>query len=677
MSAPSPNLNTVPEAPPFVLRRGSFDLDLRSGELRRSGVLLHLQPQPFKVLALLAGRPGDVVTREEIQHEVWPDGTFVDFEQSLNFCIRQIRSVLGDSALSPRFVETLPRRGYRWIGPVGPSGPAEAAAPAEARVRWTPVLVALVLASSLAIGYWALWRPSAPPLPSFHRVTFRRGVVDSARFSPDGQVVYAASWDGGPSALYATGPQTRESRTLESGDSRVVAVSRNGEVAFLSKRTLARASLAGGPAKEILDGVVAADATPDGSAFAVVRRVEGRPCVEYPVGTVLCPAVFPSHLRLSPRGDRVAFLEHPVHGDDRGQVAMVDRAGKKTTLSAGWASIEGLAWSPRGDEVWFTGTRVGADLSLHAVSLEGRERMLAPALGRLVLHDVSPEGRVLLARVLRREELRFRSADEPQERDLSWLDLSMVNDISRDGRFVLFGESGEGAGPDYEVYLRRTDGSPPVRLGHGRPMGLSPDGKWVLAIPVSDASHIEMLPTGPGEVRVLRDEGITTYESAGWFPDGESIFFTAVQPDGQRRSFRRPLSGAPPQPITPTGVTVFRQSLSPAGRTVVAPCGERFCLYPVDGGEPAPIPGLDPGQFPLAWGDSERSLLLTDMGQGSGRVYHLDVVTGRKQLWRDLSPADRAGIRGISALYVTPDGRALAYSSLRCLSDLYVVDGLR
>src|SRR5512133_2813430 len=104
----------------LALRFGPFELDVRSGELRRNGATVRLQPQPFKVLVVLACRPGEVVTREELQAEVWPAGTFVDFEQSLNFCVRQIRAALGDSALAPRYVATLPRRGYRWVG-----GPVE------------------------------------------------------------------------------------------------------------------------------------------------------------------------------------------------------------------------------------------------------------------------------------------------------------------------------------------------------------------------------------------------------------------------------------------------------------------------------------------------------------------------------------------------------------------------
>ena len=109
-------LNDATEGQLLALRFGPFELDVRSGELRRNGTTVRLQPQPFKVLVLLACRPGEVVTREEIQAEVWPAGTFVDFEQSLNFCVRQIRASLGDNANAPRYLETLPRRGYRWVG---------------------------------------------------------------------------------------------------------------------------------------------------------------------------------------------------------------------------------------------------------------------------------------------------------------------------------------------------------------------------------------------------------------------------------------------------------------------------------------------------------------------------------------------------------------------------------
>lgn len=110
---------TSSSTPDSVRRFGAFDLDVRAGELRRDGAAVKLQPQPFRVLALLVARAGELVTREELKKALWGDETYVDFERGLNFCINQVRAALGDSADSPRFIQTLPRRGYRFVAPVG------------------------------------------------------------------------------------------------------------------------------------------------------------------------------------------------------------------------------------------------------------------------------------------------------------------------------------------------------------------------------------------------------------------------------------------------------------------------------------------------------------------------------------------------------------------------------
>ena len=286
-------LNDAAEGQLLALRFGPFELDVRSGELRRNGTTVRLQPQPFKVLVLLACRPGEVVTREEIQAEVWPAGTFVDFEQSLNFCVRQIRSSLGDNANAPRYLETLPRRGYRWVGgaveqvtapatvrewprpvPVEPRAPGPRSAarrPRRARPRgprpsralarggrWRPR--SSLVAAAFAAREWLSSRRSPPAEPpAFQRITFRRGSVGAARFGPDGQVVYSGSWDGGRRGLHVAGSDPGDSRALEIFDATVAAVSPSGEVAFLRDGVLARAPLSGGPPKDVLKGVVAAD----------------------------------------------------------------------------------------------------------------------------------------------------------------------------------------------------------------------------------------------------------------------------------------------------------------------------------------------------------------------------------------------------------------------------------
>jgi DNA-binding winged helix-turn-helix (wHTH) protein/Tol biopolymer transport system component len=689
---------------------GPFELDLRSGELKKAGAPLRLQPQPFKVLALLTSRAGELVTREEIQAEVWPAGTFVDFEQSLNFCIRQIRSVLGDSALTPHYIETLPRRGYRWIGgpvekvsavlefrrpaavarlaalpddytPAAESRPVEP--PRAAHVPWA---IGAAVLGALALGGFLAWRSPTPErVPSFHRLTYRRGSVDSARFAPDGQVVYSAAWEGEPLAFFTSRMETRESRRVEVPGSKVVGVSRQGEVAFLKGSLLARAPLAGGPPKEVLAGVYQADWSADGSEFVVVRQGPGPTThVEFPIGTVLCEAVRATHVRLSPDGSQVAFLDHPLWNDDRGSVNVVDRKGHKRMLSDGWASVEGLAWSARGDEVWFTGTRMGADSALHAVSLDGRQRTVLPSMGRLILHDVSRDGRVLLVRTALRNEIRFRRLDEPEERDLSWLDLTSAEDLSADGRTLLFSETGEGGGPDYTIFLRQTDGALPVRLGSGRAMGLSPDGKWVLSVPLKDRSRIDLLPTGAGETRTLRDPAIREYDMAGWLPVGHTIYFAGTDAKGKHRTYLQDIDGGAPRPFLPEGYFIPRSTFTPDGRFLALACKPTeegdypgLCLFPVEGGEPRPIAGVPKGAWPTAFDEAGRLYLRESQKGLVAKLSRLDLKTGRLEPWREISAVDRAGATGIQRVLIAQNGQAYAYWYGRNLADLYVVDDAR
>src|SRR5262245_2920002 len=153
---------------------GSFEVDLESGELRRQGVKIKLQDQPFRLLALLLERAGEVVTREELRDELWPADTFVDFDHSLNTAVRKLREALGDSAETPRYVETLARRGYRFVAPVAGPGPtaqlphsadADVASPSPFTPTRLPpsarraLVIAAVLFSVALVAYWVGGRP--------------------------------------------------------------------------------------------------------------------------------------------------------------------------------------------------------------------------------------------------------------------------------------------------------------------------------------------------------------------------------------------------------------------------------------------------------------------------------------------------------------------------------------
>ena len=190
--------------------------------------------------------------------------------------------------------------------------------------------------------------------------------------------------------------------------------------------------------------------------------------LEFPVGKVLLEGSnWVSAPRISPDGKHIAFYDHGNSGgDDRGAVAVVDMDGKKTVLSENWASLQGLAWSPHGDEIWFTASP-GEIHNMYAVTLSGKVRRLASMPADVELQDVRADGKVLLKKQAWHFEIYGGEEGQATERKLDWLDWSLLRAMSNDGKYVLFEEEGEGGGPDYTVYIRPTDGSPAIALGHG------------------------------------------------------------------------------------------------------------------------------------------------------------------------------------------------------------------
>ncbi|MCG6924682.1 MAG: winged helix-turn-helix domain-containing protein [Acidobacteria bacterium] len=684
-----------------VRRFGVFEMDLGAGELRKGGVVVHLQPQPFSLLALLTARPGEVVTRQEMRDVLWPTGTPVDFEQSLSFCIRQIRLALDDSAQAPRFVETLPRRGYRWVGPSetsdgGPGrklpsspaggeareqpGPETRTTPASGP-RWRWVVPLLGLVGLAIVGLSVLRQPGSSVATQFQRVTFRRGFLTGARFGPGGRIVYIASWDGGPLSLYETRADSGDARSLGMEAFGMAGVSTSGEVAFVRDGMLSRAPLAGGPPRMVARGVRAADWTARGSAFALARELKEGYQLEYPIGHSLLRVPSVGALRLSPDGEHLAFSQHPTLADDRGFAMIVDREGSVLARSATFGSLEGLAWSPRGDEVWFTAAGLGVKNSLRALGLDGRERMLLESIGRLVLHDVAPDGRLLISRSTLRAEISFQRAGEPDVVDLSWLDVSAVAALSPDGDTVLFYEGGEGGGPDYTTFTRRTDGSRPVRLGDGRAFDLSPDGRWAAVIPVTSPDRVLLLPTGAGEPRQIRGPGgMVTHDAAGWLSDGETLFVTGRDGNDRRSTWLVDMQGRQPRRLPlPEGRYLTRNTFSPDGTVFVAGCpppDRNPCLYPVAGGSPRRIPGAGASWTAIGWDRQGRVFFRDRPGLGrTVNLHRLDPGTGSGEVITPLTPPDPTGIFSLYRAFVTPDASAWAFNVIRRQSDLFIATG--
>ena len=427
------------------------------------------------------------------------------------------------------------------------------AAPPPARsrraLRWIALSGAVVVIA--AIGAYEARNAATPAVPlSFQRLTFARGTVWSARFAPEGRTItYSASWDGNPVELFSTRPDAPESRSLDIHGADVLSVSPSGEMALLVKPgnalewewkggTLARASLAGGAPHENLEAVEQADWAPDAASLAIVRVAGTRTRLEFPVGKVLYETADRiGALRISRGGDLIAFAERPLGLSGTWTIASVDLAGKKTVVSSGWAGdFIDLAWSPKGNEIWFD-TRQGGDDALHAVTLDGSHRILARLGTPVRLFDVATDGRTLIGRVYWRSGVSGLPPGEPAERDFSWLDATELDDISYDGRTLLVTEFGEGGGVGRSsVYLRRVDGAPAIRLGDGQAFALSPDGSHALTLRRGSPPELVLWPTGAGEPTVLKNAGITDYAWADWLPDGKHIVFAATEAATCRRS---------------------------------------------------------------------------------------------------------------------------------------------
>ena len=553
------------------------------------------------------------------------------------------------------------------------------------RRLWPVLAVPLILLAVL--GAFLFGRGSAgPPLAAYTQLTFRRGTIWSARFAPDeASIVYSAAWNGNPSELFLARRDGAESRPLGITNADILAISSTGEMAILLNRkylghftnrgTLARVPLSGGTPRELLEDVVCADWAPDGQSLAIVRYVNNRCRLEFPVGKVLYETDgWISHMRVSPKGDLVAFLDHEVQWDDRGRVMVVDQSGTTKKLSEEWSREQGLAWSAQGDEIWFTAAREGEALALHAVTLTGQHRVIARSVTNLMIHDTSRAGQALLSDVRFYSEVIALPPGEIKERDLSWLDNVAVRGLSADGNFFVFSHFGAGSGANYTAYLRKMDGSPPVKLGDGAVWSLSRDGKWVLAT-LSDPSRLIVLPTGPGEVKHLERNGIEIYgEGGGWLPDGKRVVFTGREAGRGMRTYIQEIEGGTPRPVTPEGVT--GTTISPDGKFVIAK-DQTAMIYPIEEGQPRPIVGLLNGETNFRWAADSRSLYVYQPQDVPIKIYRLDSVTGHRELWKELVPADPSGILGPAGVQLTLDGKAYTYVLSRTLSTLYLAEQLR
>jgi hypothetical protein len=433
--------------------------------------------------------------------------------------------------------------------------------------------------------------------------------------------------------------------------------------------------------RELMEQVRWADWAPGGTELAVATAAAGQARLEYPIGTTLLEVPgWISHPRVSPDGDRIAFIEHPQFGDDRGFVAVVDRNGDYRRIGGVWATLWGLAWRPDGGEIWFTG---GPDAALavrrlHAATLDGDLRLLAISPGELTLHDVSATGDVLLSVEDRRRSLLGLAPGASGERNLTWLDRSIAGDISPDGNLLLFHEGGKAGAVVGSIYTRKMDGSPAVRLAEGYARRFSPDGRWVLGAVPTIPRQWRCVPTGAGSPRDIefREFESGTFQGAGFLADSRRlVVWGSIAGQPSRAWIYDPDSG---ERVALGPDAAFPAFVAQDGRHVVMVSADRDAwMVPVEDGEPRPIAGLRAEDRIVGCTLDARAVYTSVTTDRDAKVWRVDVATGARELLHELSPPNQAGLAGVGNFVTTPDGKHYVYGYTQQLSELYLARGIR
>ena len=408
--------------------------------------------------------------------------------------------------------------------------------------RWLLPLVGALLAAGFLGRHLSLCSTRARRSnPTFHEITFRNGIIWDARFAPDGQtIIYGAAWDGRPQEIFSTRFDSSDSRSVGLPPAQILAISSKGEMAislhpinatpFTQAGTLARVPLAGGAPREVIENVTL-------GRLDTRRPVSRRhPSHILPAPHIwnfppaLCsiePKGWVSHVRFSPNGNYIAIGDHVPGGDD-GRVIVLDSHGNRKVSSSFYSSVEGVAWAPSGDEVWFSAVPAGSARSIYALDLSGKERLIYRSPGGLTIHDISRTGLVLLTADKARLGISALPPGSTRERSLSWFDWSLLADMSPDGKTIIFSETGEAAAGNYSMFLRKTDGSAAVRLGEGGFGALSRTDNGLSPPLVRPVNWFCFPPESANPARSPTTK--VNHYNCAWMPDSKSIIYSAAEP---------------------------------------------------------------------------------------------------------------------------------------------------
>ena len=567
--------------------------------------------------------------------------------------------------------------------------------------KWA-VLVGGLLAGAGLVG-WGL--RGTEPKPTFKRLTFGKGTVDGARFSPGSKdVLYSARWNGEPPEVFSLNPAGLEPRSLGVKGGTLLSVSATGELALkmnpllwagFELGQLARVTPGGG-IRAIQEGTFDTDWMPDGSQVALVvtgamasnQKPGGAPpmtTLEFPAGHPVASGVpFTWGIRVSPKGDRLACFEQPTFSKGDGHIVLVDLKGSRKAL-ADVKGFTGLAWGPEGDEIWFSEFKDGCS-SLWALTTSGRKRLLTRQAGLLELLDVARDGRVLASLGLVVKGTMGMSSPDFREKDLSWNEATFTHDISPDGKRLLVGSGGgwNSEGERLTLYLRTSDGALPTRLGEADTAAFMPNGQQVMTTQRGGekVSTLSIIPLGPGQPQVLNVPELNVASVADPLPNGRRALITGAMANsfqlldlttGVRTSLGDPgmSNTANARAVSPDGAWVLLRKNT--GKLLDA----THVLISTQGAPTREVKGIEPGEVPMRWNTDGTAIYVFNRDGFPTRIHRIELATGKRTLVREIMPANPGGLPGIRSFAMTPDAQHLAYNYVRKLSDLYLIEGLK
>ena len=577
-----------------IVRFGVFEADLETGELRKNGAKVPLQGQPFQVCAILLERSGELVTREELRQKVWPEDTFVDFDHAVNTAIKKIRIALGDEADNPRFVQTLPRRGYRFIGPVDkPSPQPPLLSGSKGRVErltwWISGGVAL-LALLAGLGVWRFSRnrAGAPPPPiEVAPMDALPGDDFCPAFSPDGNQVAFVLAGSDNSGIYTTMVGGERSLRLtkdikDISDSSPTWSPDGRRIAFYRYRdhvlSIYAVSALGGTEQRLYTGLTSPwtdglSWSPDGKllAFSDSQADKSRTWIallslaDSTTRRLTSPSdqEIDRYPAFSPDGSTVAFVRRVLAGEVNDIYLVPTAGGVPKRLTFDNRPIMGSpTWTPDGREIVFSSARGGLG-ALWRVSASGGTPRPVEGVGVIAWNpSISRKGNQLVyQRMFFKDNIfRLNLKDETHRQGLPALlrsekGLNWRPHFSPDGKRFAFESNGLGFP---EIWACDSDGSncgPLTSLrGTSGAARWSPDGRYIaFEFRPRERTEIYLLEVGGGPPQLLPTLPGADNGGPSWSRDGKSIYFYSDQGGEPFQLWKVALKGGPPVQITKNG----------------------------------------------------------------------------------------------------------------------------